>query len=66
MNIIAEIYQFLFISSIIFVIYILFDMIIKMYGRFIQKNDSIRYVMTTPRKIIFWLSISLILSYLIV
>jgi hypothetical protein len=65
MNIFAEIYQFLFISSIIFIAYIIFDMAIKMYGRFIQKNDSIQYVLNTPQKVTFWLSVSLILSYLI-
>lgn len=60
----AEIYQFLFISSIIFMIYILSDLIIKMYGRFRLAAET-RFVLTTIEKVLLLLSLGIFFSYLI-
>jgi hypothetical protein len=64
MTILTEIYQFLFISSIIFMVYILGDLIIKMYGRF-RLSAETRFVLTTVEKILLLLSLGIFFSYLI-
>jgi hypothetical protein len=64
MEIITEIYQFLFISSIIYIFYVLFDLSIKMYGRFVLKTDA-RFKIGVSGKIIFWISLGIIFTYLI-
>ena len=63
MNVITEIYQFLFISSIIFMVYVLGDLAIKMYGRFKLKTEA-RFKLTNIEKIIFWLSLAMFFTYL--
>ena len=66
MTILAEkIYQFLFISSIIFIIYILGDLIIKIYGRFALKQENVTFVLTNAEKIMLWISIAMFLTYII-
>jgi len=64
MTIITEIYQFLFMASIIFMINILGDLIIKMYGRFRLKNDT-RFVLTKSEKILLWMSLATFFSYIL-
>jgi hypothetical protein len=64
MSILTEIYQFLFISSIIFILYILGDLGIKMYGRF-KLGENTRFVLTSVEKIALWVSIAILVSYLI-
>jgi hypothetical protein len=64
MEVIAEIYQFLFIVSIIFVIYIVGDLIIKMYSRFKLKEEA-RFVLSVTEKILLWMSIAIFFSYII-
>lgn len=61
---IDEIYQFLFLSSITFIVYILFNLFIKVYGRFVLK-DEITFKISVIEKIMLWISISLIITYLI-
>jgi hypothetical protein len=63
MILVTEIYQFLFISSIIFIIYILGDLIIKMYGRFRLKTDT-RFILTKSEKILLWISIAIFFSHI--
>lgn len=63
MNIFTEIYQFFFISSCIYIIYILGDLIIKMYGRFKLKADT-KFILTIFEKIMLWISITIFLTYL--
>lgn len=65
MNLITEIYQLLFISSIIFMIYIVTDLIVKIVGRFSQKNPEIMFSMNNSEKIILWFSIAIFFSYII-
>jgi len=60
----TEIYQFLFISSIIFIVYVFGDLIIKMYGRFRLKTEA-RFQLTKVEKIMLWLSLATFFSYLI-
>jgi len=64
MNLITEIYQFLFISSIVFIMYILVDLVIKTYGRFKLKNDT-RFLLKTTEKILLWVSIAIFFTYII-
>jgi len=65
MIIVTEIYQFLFISSIIFMVYILGGLIIKMYGRF-KLNENTRFILTTSEKLLLWVSTAIFFSYIIV
>jgi len=62
--ILTELYQFIFISSIIFMVYIIGDLIIKMYGRFKLKENT-RFILTKTEKILLWLSIAAFFSYII-
>jgi hypothetical protein len=64
MNLSTEIYQFLFISSIIFMVYVLGDLAIKMYGRFALKKET-RFVLTKSEKILLLLSLATFLTYII-
>jgi ATP-dependent protease HslVU (ClpYQ) ATPase subunit len=63
-KILLEIYQVLFISSIIFMIYIIGDLIIKMYGRF-KLNAETRFILSNFEKILLWISLTIFMSYLI-
>ena len=51
-------------ASIIFMINILGDLIIKMYGRFRLKNDT-RFVLTKSEKILLWMSLATFFSYIL-
>ena len=64
MTIINEVYQFLFISSIIFIMNILFNFLIKMYGRFKLGAETV-FVLTKTEKIILWISFGIFFAYLI-
>ena len=66
MTILAEkIYQFLFISSIIFIIYILGGLIIKVYGRFALKQENVTFVLTNAEKMMLWVSIAMFFTYIL-
>ena len=66
MTILAEkIYQFLFISSIIFIIYIFGDLIIKIYGRFALKQENVTFVLTNAEKMMLWVSIAMFFTYIL-
>jgi len=60
----TEIYQYLFISSIIFMLYVIADLSIKMYGRFKLNKETV-FVLNKVEKIILWISISIFFTYLI-
>jgi len=64
MNLISELYQFLFIASIIFMVYVLGDFTIKLYGTFSLGKES-RFVLSRGEKIILWLSIAIFFTYLV-
>ena len=63
MTLFNEIYQFLFIASIIFMVHVFSDLTIKMYGRFVAKTDT-RFVLTKIEKIIFWLALTIFFTYI--
>jgi hypothetical protein len=66
MTILTEkICQFLFISSIIFITYILGDLIIKVYGRFALKQENVTFVLSNTEKIMLWASIAMFFTYII-
>lgn len=60
----AELYQFGLIGSIIFMVYILIGVAMKIYGKFVEKEDE-KIVLTTWEKVLLWLSISYIFAYII-
>ncbi len=64
MKTLAEMYQFLFISSIIFMIYIVSNLVIKIYGRFKLQEDIV-FKISNIEKIILWISLGIFLTYLI-
>jgi hypothetical protein len=64
MNLLTEIYQFLFISSIIFIIYVLGDLIIKTYGRF-KLHAETKFVLTQFEKFTLWIAIAIFFTYLL-
>lgn len=61
---IAELYQFGFIGSIIFMVYIILGVAMKFYGKFIEKEDE-KFVTTTWEKVLLWMSITYIFAFLI-
>jgi hypothetical protein len=65
MTIITEIYQWLFVSSIIFIIYIFGGLFIKMYGRFTLKQSTVTFELSIAEKIMLWLSLATFFSYII-
>jgi hypothetical protein len=65
MNIIDELYQFFFISSIIFIVYTLGSLAIKMYGRFTLKHENITFKLSNVEKIILWIAIAIFFTYII-
>jgi hypothetical protein len=64
MIILAELYQWLFISSIIFMAYIIGGLAIKMYGRF-KLDEETRFVLSKSEKIMLLLSVATFFSYII-
>lgn len=64
MTVLTEIYQFLFISSIVFMVYVIGDLAIKTYGRF-KVGAEARFILSKIEKILLWLSLAVFFSYLI-
>jgi len=64
MDIIAEIYQFLFISSIVFIVYVLGDLAMKTIARFAFKTET-RFSLVMWEKLILWASIAMFFTYII-
>jgi hypothetical protein len=64
MGLIAEISQFGFILSIIYIFFVIVNLFIKIYGRFKLGNDT-KFVMSNWEKSLLLISISYILSFLI-
>jgi hypothetical protein len=65
MIIIDELYQFVFISSIIFILYTLSSLGIKMYGRFSLKQENVTFKLSNVDKIILWIAIAIFFTYII-
>ena len=63
MLIIAEIYQILFIASLIVILYVLGDVVIKSYAKFKLGVDT-KFVLSNTTKIILWVAIAIVISYL--
>jgi len=63
MTIISEIYQLLFISSIVFMCYVLGNLIIKTFLRFKLKADT-RFNISNIEKILFWISTAIFFTYI--
>ena len=64
-DILTELYQILFIGSMVYLLYIIIGLAVKAYGFFKLKNEDVKYTLTDKEKIILWISISIFLSYLI-
>jgi len=63
-GILAEIYQFMFIMSIIYIIHIIIDILIKAYSKIYFGNDT-KFVMTGVEKMILWISIGVFISFIL-
>jgi hypothetical protein len=63
-NWVFEIFEFLFISSNIYLIYILGDLFIKLRLRFKFKREDIQFKLNKQKIILLWFSLSLIITYL--
>jgi len=61
----TELYQFGFIGSIIFMLYIVLVMSMKVYGKFVEKDDETKFVLTPWEKVLFWLSLTYVFAYII-
>lgn len=63
-NLLIEISQFGFTVSLFFVIYIIFDFFAKFYGR-AKLGKETKFQLTKTEKVLFWLSLSYIFTFLI-
>lgn len=63
-NIVNELYQFIFIASTIYLLLVVSDLFMKLYGRLRFKTD-IRFKQTKIEKLLFIISLSIFLTYLI-
>lgn len=63
-NLFKETYNIMFIVSILFIVYIIFDLVIKVVGRFHFKNENIIFKLTDKEKIVLWLSLSVMIAYI--
>lgn len=64
MNILNEIYQFIFISATIYLSLVFGDLFMKLYGRFRFKTD-VRFKQNNIEKLLFIVSLSIFLTYII-
>lgn len=60
-----ELYQILFITSIIYIIYMIGVIGFSAYGRFVLKDEKSKLSITRTEKILMWISITLLFSFLI-
>lgn len=65
MKIIGEIYQYLFMGSLIYIWYIVMLLGFKYYGYFVLKMSDTKFSLTKNEKILLWLSATTILTYII-
>jgi len=63
MNFIQNIAQFGFIASIIFMLYILIGISIKIYGKFVE-NENAKFILTSVERILLWISLAYMLTYM--
>lgn len=63
MTLITEIYQLLFISSIVFMSYVVGNLAIKTYSRFKLKADT-RFNISNIEKILFWITSAIFFAYI--
>jgi hypothetical protein len=63
MGFLIEIYKFLFVASLIYIIHIIGDLSIKAYGKF-KLNKETRFILSKSERIILWFSVSTFISYL--
>lgn len=54
----------MFIASTIFIISILIDLMVKLYGRFSLQKET-KFILSTNEKILMWISITIFITYLL-
>ena len=64
MEIISELYKFLFVLSLIYLMNVFGNFMIKVYGRFKLREDT-RFVLTKNEKLLLWISLAIFITYLI-
>ena len=60
-----ELYQMLFIASIIYITYMIGVIGFSAYGRFVLKDEKSKLSITRTERILMWISIVLLFSFLI-
>jgi len=64
MDFLIEVYKFLFVVSLVYILHIIFDLTIKAYGKF-KLNKETRFILSSTERIILWFSISMFITYLV-
>lgn len=63
MGIFDGFYKFLFIGSLIYILYILMNLFIKVYGRFVLKLET-KFIIMKTEKLLLWLTLAIFFTYL--
>lgn len=63
MSVFNEVYKFMFILSVIYVLYVLCDLLIKTYSMFKLSKET-RFSLNLNEKITFWVSLAITISYI--
>jgi hypothetical protein len=63
-DIVNEIYQILFVMSIINILFVIMNAGIKFYSKLAEDKDT-KYILTNYEKICLWISVSIFFSYII-
>ena len=66
MDIIKSIYLFFTVGSFIFIANELFKLAIKIIGRFVFKDNDIKFKQSLIERIIIWISLTIIISYYLI
>ena len=65
MDVMGELYQYLFIGSVIYIWYLLILFGLKVYGRFILKMDETKFVLTKIERNLLWIAVTTFFTYII-
>jgi len=64
-NMFLEMYKLLFIGSMLYTLYVVFNLGFKIIMRFYILDENVVFKLTNTEKIMLWVSLSLLLTYLI-
>lgn len=64
MEILNELYKILFVGSLLYIMFIFFDLFLKIRERFIIKNETVQFKLTKIQQILLWTSLTLTISFI--